>query len=434
MSDNVVYLHGRRPRKVAQAVRIGFFDHRQAEHLWSANKLNARRFIIEAANVQRQAGFLRTLLDANAESILDTNVAELSVSGRFSGAVKAAPWAPDGRMLEPDDMIAGTNRSVIEPIARFAVANGFMSVMAPTHYLGDEKHDWLAVDLRAAEALRLALDREGGAHIAIDYPLILTSRQLRDPVLRERVISGIADLPEGQVWLRVAGFGADATGVGISRYIESIRCLHEMSRPIMADQVGGLAGLAACAFGAVSGFAHGIEGKQRFNAGDWLKDWKNGGGGRAKRIFLPGLDRSLEVTMARQLFDEARTARQIFGCSDTSCCGDIEKMLGNPEAHFMVQLSRATEALSTLPESVRTDQFLETQVEQRMKEAKRATRLKKMDSELRKRVNEAAKRLERMSDALHGLHKREGQPNFAPEAMLRVRQGSLFPTLTGHSS
>ena len=63
MSDNVVYLHGR-PREVAQAVRIGFFDHRQAEHLWSANKLTARRFVIEAANVERQAG-----LFANAEGM-----------------------------------------------------------------------------------------------------------------------------------------------------------------------------------------------------------------------------------------------------------------------------------------------------------------------------------------------------------------------------
>lgn len=124
MTDNVVYLHGR-PRGVAQITRIGYFEHRQCEHLLSANKLAPRRFVIEAANaVDRQAGLLGTLRDADAEIVLDTNAAELSVPGRFSGAMKSAPWAAGGRMLEPDDFVAGSNRSVIEPIARFAVANG----------------------------------------------------------------------------------------------------------------------------------------------------------------------------------------------------------------------------------------------------------------------------------------------------------------------
>ena len=135
----------------------------------------------------------------------------------------------------------------------------------------------------------------------------------------------------------------------------------------------------------------------------------------------------MEVGTIRQLFDDARTARTIFGCSDATCCGDVEKMLGNPASHAMVQGSRLADALSAMPESVRTDQFLEAHVEPRMKEAKRATKLKKMDEGLRKTVSEAAKRLERVNDALHGLHKREGQPDFAPEAGFRVRQGTLFP-------
>lgn len=110
MSDKVVYLHDRRPHDVAQVVRIGFFDHRRAEHLWSANELTARRFVIEAANVQRQAGLLRTLRDAGAEIALDTNVAELSVKGRFGGAVRTAPYAPKDWVLEPDEMVAGSTR------------------------------------------------------------------------------------------------------------------------------------------------------------------------------------------------------------------------------------------------------------------------------------------------------------------------------------
>lgn len=418
MTDNIVYLYDR-PREVAQVTRIGFFEHRQCEHLLSANKLAFRRFAVEAANIERQAGLLRTLRDARAEVVLDTNAAELSVPGRFSGAAKSAPWAGNGRILEPGDFVAGTNRSVIEPIARFAVDKGMTAVMAPAHYLGDHTIDWLGVDIRACEALRLALDREGGEHIMIDYPLILTHRQLRDPVVRNRILAELNDLPFDHLWLRVSGLGADATGAGMSRYVEAVRPLRNLDRPIIADQLGGLAGLAASAFGAVSGFAHGIESKQRFDAGDWLKQNARSGGGRPKRMYVPSLDRWMEVAEARQMFDDARTTRQIFGCPDLTCCGDIDKLLSNPDAHFMVQRQRAVRALSDTPESVRVEMFLHDQLEQRMKEAQRATRIKKVCDETRKKIAGAAKRLERFNDALRGLHRREGQPEFTPEARLR---------------
>ena len=100
-------------------------------------------------------------------------------------------------------------------------------------------------------------------------------------------------------------------------------------------------------------------------------------------------------------------------------------MLGNPEAHFMVQRSRSVNTLSSIPESVRTDRFLEEQLEQRMKEAQRATRLKKTSEPIRKKIENAAKRLERTNDALRGLHKREGQREFAMEATLRPPSGKV---------
>ncbi|MEO0631660.1 MAG: hypothetical protein AAFY46_13190, partial [Planctomycetota bacterium] len=138
MTDNVVYLHAAppRPREIAQVIRIGFFDHLKAEHLISTHKLAARRFVIDAGNVERQANLVRTLRNAGAEIVLDTKVAELSAPGSASGSARHAPWAASGRLLEAADLIAGTNRSVIEPIARFAVAHGFTAVMAPSHYLG----------------------------------------------------------------------------------------------------------------------------------------------------------------------------------------------------------------------------------------------------------------------------------------------------------
>jgi hypothetical protein len=414
------------PSKIAQAVRIGFSEHLQAEHLIGSNKLTARRFVIEAAHAARHAHLLQTLRDAGAEIVLDTNVAELSVPGRFSGSMKDAPWAVDGRMLEIDDVVAGTNKSVIEPIARFAVKEGFTAVQAPAHFLGDERMDWLPADLRAAEALRVALDREGGSHITVDYPLIASYAQLRNPKFRKRVKDGLASMPDGYLWIRTSGFGGNATATGITRYIEAVHSFHELDRPIMADQVGGLAAMSACAFGATSGYATGIESKQKFDASSWLKTDKRGGRGGGKRVYLPGLDRTLTIEDARAMFNEARTSRQFLGCNDPSCCGSIEKMLANPEAHRIVQEARAIETLSNVPESNRTDEFRKF-VEQRRQEAQRSTRLKNASEELRKTLAGSAKRLELIEDQLKGLHERTGQPNFALEAQLRVNQGPDNP-------
>lgn len=427
MPDNVVYLHGR-SREIAQYMRVGFHENRRCEHLLSANKLDVKRFVIEAANFKRQADLVQMLRDGGKEIVLDTNAAELSVVGRFFGSAKDAPWAADDRPLEHDVFTPGTNRSVIDPIARFAIEKKVSAVMAPTHYLGDGQAGWFSIDVEACIALRDALDRLGGTHISIDFPLILTYAQARDPVFRQRIINGLRDVPFDYLWLRVSGFGADATGSGVERYIQSLFAFHALGRPVIADQVGGLASLAVCAFGASSGFAHGAEGKERFSATGWVnpKDRKSGGGG-GKTIYIPGLDRRLKVADARRLFDDVRTARVIFGCPDRTCCGDIDKMLNNPEAHFLVQKGRQVQDLSDTPESLRTDRFLTEHLEQSRRAAYRATRLRKGDDAVKAKIAKASKRLDRMEEALVSLHERTGPVEFAEEAPVRMSGGSRGP-------
>ena len=105
------------------------------------------------------------------------------------------------------------------------------------------------------EALRFELDRHGGSGIAIDHQIITTNAVLKDPVGRAQMASAVSDLPVQNVWLKIAGFGANATGAGARAYIEFVRQLHGIGRPFVADfAVGGFAGLAAAAFGAVSGY------------------------------------------------------------------------------------------------------------------------------------------------------------------------------------
>lgn len=433
MADNVVYLHGK-PREVALVTRVGFSEHRVCEQLLSSNRLASRRFVLEAAFLKRQRSLVRTLKDAKAEIVLDTNCAELSVRGRYAGAVKTAPWANEDQPLEPEDFVAGTNRSVIEPIARFAVKQEVAAILAPSHFLGDKDFKWLGVDFESCSALRLAMDREGGTHIPIDYPVIATYAQLRDPDFRKGIINGARNLPIARIWLRIAGFGADATGVGISRYVEFARAFHDLGIPVIADHVGGLSSVALGAFGAVSGFAHGIEGKQRFDASDWLKASASGGGGGGKRVYVPGLGRTLAVSELRQFFDETRTARHIFGCSDPTCCGDVEKMLGDPSGHQATQVSRLVSGMSDTPESLRTSQFLDGYLTNRLKDAKRATRIKNMSDELRKKIDASARKLDLTHEALSGLYEREGDCEFAVEARLRLGARQLELNMEKESS
>jgi hypothetical protein len=429
MADNIVYLHGK-PREVAQVTRIGFREHALCEQLLSANKLTSRRFVLDAAteSTRRHKSLVRSLKDRQAEIVLDTNCAELSVPGRFSGSAKSAPWAVEGRVLEEADFIAGTNVSVIEPIARYAIKNEVAAVLAPSHFLGENDQGWLTTDLKACESLRKALDQYGGSHIPIDYPIIASYAQFRDPLFRKTLCHELRNQPIDRIWLRISGLGADAVGVRISRFIEGSREFHELGLPIMADQIGGIASLAVSALGGVSGFSSGLEGKQRFDASDWLKSDSSGGGSGSKRIFIAGLDRFLPVSEMRDFFDGTRTSRQLFGCSDPSCCGDVDKMLRYPAAHLAVQAGRIVKALSDTPESMRAEQFLEGVLTERVKIAGRATRIRNMQDGLRKKIGASAKRLELALEALSGLHDRMGTVEFPAEAKLRSgsRQTGLF--------
>lgn len=429
MTGNIIYLHGK-PREIAQTTRVGFREHGLCEHLLSANKLATRRFVLEAATegTRRQKSLVRSLKDRQAEIVLDTNCAELSVPGRFSGSAKSAPWAAADRILEAADFTPGTNRSVIEPIARHAVKSDFTAVLSPAHFLGGNDQDWRTIDLKSCEALRKALDQYGGSHIPIDYPIIASYAQFRDPNFRKSLRDDLRNMPIERVWLRIAGFGASATGVGISRFIEGSTDFHELGVPLIADCVGGIASLAVAAMGGVSGFAGGLEGKQRFDASNWLKLPGNGGGGGSKRIFIAGLDRFVATSEMRALFDGTRTSRQLFGCSDPACCGDIDKMLRNPEAHHAFQTGLLIKSLSDTPESLRAEQFLEGHLFERVKTAGRANKIRNMDDDIRKKIGASAKRLERTYEALSGLQDRVGAISPPTEAKFRrgSRQNDLF--------
>ncbi len=155
---NVVYLHGH-SHTLAQFVRIGAGNHRLLEHLLAAGSLPVRRFVVDAALVAKQTDLLSALRADGRELVLDTNVAELSVIGRFQGMAREAPWAVEKTVLTPAHFKRGANEfDVVGRIARFAVEKKFHRVQAPAHLLTGIKYQWCAVDLDACSALRRSLD------------------------------------------------------------------------------------------------------------------------------------------------------------------------------------------------------------------------------------------------------------------------------------
>ncbi len=181
----VIPLYPDRP-PIAQYIRISTTGHNQLDALLESGRLTwdgrlwLDRAVLDAAAAPRQTALMSALLDRGAELVLDTNVAELSSPGRFEGAVRQAPWAIQGRPLQLDDWSGARGYERVSQIARFAVEHRFQSVLTPTHLLAGTHDHAFDSDQRILEQLRRALDDAGGARVAIDYPLLIPNRIMRD--------------------------------------------------------------------------------------------------------------------------------------------------------------------------------------------------------------------------------------------------------------
>src|SRR5258708_22673821 len=86
----------------------------------------------------------------------------------------------------------------------------------------------------------------------------MKSGSLRDPGQRGAFLAGLADLPFDNLWLRVSGFGADASATMLRGYIAAMMHFQRLGKPIIADGVGGLAALATAALGAAGAVRRGL--------------------------------------------------------------------------------------------------------------------------------------------------------------------------------
>lgn len=409
-------------------LRTGEAHYGQIASLYAEGRVPIRRVIFDASKLKHQLDFVKTLRDDGVELILDTKAAELAAVSRYQGHPSGAPWA-DGTLHLPDHFDDARCQAFAESIAREAVEKQFDRVFAPTHYLKRGVLDpWFRIDMKLCQVLRNKLDNYGGAHIAIDYVVIIEQANLRDEAVRAALLHQIAPLPFENVVLRASHFGADASAPGLCAFINLLDRFQDLGRPVIVDHVGGLVGRALLAFGVASGIAHGLDEHLRFDATPWdraqdkSEDDEGKRGGAAKRVSVPLLDKSLTVPELNALA-KAKGGHALIVCPDRNCCRSLADMIGNAKRHSITQESRAMEALNRVPDLMRASHFLEADLTQTDRFARQVKDLKPVASELKlrpgqtpeeaaenlvKRMGAHAYRNEKVRSSLEKLHSVRG--------------------------
>jgi hypothetical protein len=423
-------------RSAGHFTRLGETGHRQLADLHAEGSFAPRRAVVDASKFHHQRELVSALSATGTEIILDTKGAELSAEAKFSGYAKAAPWAAvgGGRPLGPDHFAPGSPSDVLGQIARFAIANNVDAVLSPGHFLSEGcKSRWLQMDVRACVGLREALDREGGKHIAVDYLLIVPHVLLHDVSERGTLVQEIKDLPFDNLWVRASGFGADAGPLSTQWYIASLAALHNLGRPIVADYLGGLVGLAADVFGAISGFAEGIGERERFDAREWHKPPKSRDDdevfGTVKRVPISGFGRTVTISELTKLA-QAKGGRRLVACADRNCCAHgFDDMVANPKRHSIKERQRQINEIERVPDLNRVQHFLDGEMARADRLARQIKELKTGDIKLGKKISDHSHRMEKLRATLEHFHETRGED--LPRALPVVERRRFGQSRTG---
>jgi hypothetical protein len=382
---------------------------------------------VDASHLHEQTELISAFRKAEREVILDTNFAEMFFEGKFRSSIKSLPWANQDRPWMLDDFRASRNFDVAHAIAEFAVKYGVNAILSPSHFVGLVDARSVSNDYVLCESLRKELDRLGGKDIRLDFELSLTPKALHDYSVRQNLAANLQDLPIDNVWIRVENFGSKSTGSAARDFIESVRDLHSIEKPIVLDYAGGLVGLSALSFGATGGLCHGVGQKEKFDISGWKKPRTGGSSGGF--IYIPDIDRYLNVDQLNTFF-EARGGKSKFGCNDADCCGELQDMVDRRDEHFIVQRSKQLADLSAKPVETRIDHFLQKYVQKTVRAARAAAALKVTDSKLHKALIENKSRIQRLQDALVDLNDKGGA-SYSRVPHFRGGQSKISAVLAG---
>ena len=423
--SNVVPLHPHQPL-LAGYLRVGHDGHRRLQHMHNVGRLKYKRFVFDAAHIESQTELLKALQAAGCEIVLDTNFSEMFFGGKQGSSITKLPWANRDRPWQPTDFKLRRNFDVARQIAEFATKHSANSIIAPSHVIESATVDTSSFDRVICESLRVQLDNLGQKDIKIDFQLSLAAGVLGDQVSRQSLIAGLSELPIDNLWLRIENFGATSTGAAVQKVINFAKDFHDCGKPLVADYVGGLAGLATLSFGTAGGLCHGIGIKEKFDLSHW-KNKPTGGGGN-NYVYVAELDKKFKPTQLQQ-FLEARGSKSKFSCNDQECCAHANDMIDRHDEHFITQRSKQLQDLAVFPADKRTDHFLLNHVGAAVRMGELSAKLKIEDEALKKALKENKKRLQRMQEALMTVA--QGNLSFSKVPAFRGGKNKINAVMAG---
>ena len=410
MNSNVSNIYP--SKQTANYIRLGYNGHSQLENWLQCGRLKLERVVVDATQVVNQKELLSTLRSLGSDLVLDTRSAELVHNAAYvnSKTLNKLAWADSDRAFLFDDFNSDSIKNYVDKIASFAIEHRFNSIISPTHSIADIKDDWISLDIELSHALREALNRRGGEDITIEYPLITTANLINDIETRDTMINRLKDAEFNNLWLKISGLGGNnASAGGLKKYIESITKFQSLNKPIVADCIGGLASMAALAFGATGAISHGIAMQETFNLNSWTKvrdqDKKFG---IKTRIYFSDIDLYLYKEQANILFEQ-KGVKPILLCKNDECChaGKLD-MYNNSNEHFLYQRLKQIDDLNKTPQFNRTHYFLEEMLRPTIRNAQKLVNLDVTDTKLNKKLLIHKNRLERIYRELDNLNEISG--------------------------
>lgn len=419
---------------IAQFFRIGD-SHVKFGEMHASGHLPLSRVVFDVGRLKRQISLATQLKSEGVEITVNTGAAELSSHARFGTFVKHASWLEDipERPLDSSDF----NNSTIERMAEMAIELGVDRILAPTHFLGDRNFDeWLSVDANSCASLRNALDRLGGKHIRIDYPVMQTVQGLIDANSRKALVETLSNLPIDALWMRLSGLGKEPGPQKIRSLVRMLGGLHNLGKPVILDYCSGLNAEAAEAFGVSSGAAGGILELDQFSARDWHKPPEerdpDAKFGRPRIVQVPGLGRGFR---AHEFELRARGGRKLLLQSEFVSAPSIDEMVRTRKQIQALHVARSQEAQQGVPDLNRAGHFLSKTVTTAERRAKDISFLKPTEAKaaevdlesLLKRTRTHAETIGKVADALEKLHEECGTDSPRARACdLNIAEPSLL--------
>ncbi len=345
------------PDPIPWYVRVGYNDHKLLENKLSAGDARINRVVIDAAYLKRHASLIKVLQARNAEIVLDPRSAELAMPAGQRDVMQHLPWSALARESDPSGYDDAAIHGIARSIAEAAVSHGFSAVLAPAHYLSTPSDSWIDVDIELTKALRQELDALGGNEVRLYYPLLIPYGWLSSRETMIALAGVLSTVPINAVWLRVSNFQNDKSAAAVRHYIEGARALLSSDRPLIADHVGGLSGLAVLACGAAGGLAHGIGIREGFKVANWQKT-NRGNFGVRTRAYVGEADLYIDTKTFGPVLDNP-VIRSRMGCKNKQCCPrGLDDMFGNAKGHTINTRFEQLALLAQSTESQRTGSFI----------------------------------------------------------------------------